>query len=130
MSLNPSHDKTALLERIAALIQERLGAPEAEQAADFARPYYEAGNSDDLLERPVEDLYGAALCHWKLARQRRADEDLVHVYNPDTKNTAGNPPIPWSRWCAMTGRFWWIRSAWNCCARATPCTFRCTRCCA
>ncbi len=82
MSLSPSQDKTALLERIAALIQERLSAPEAAQAADFARSYYEAGNSADLLEHPVEDLYGAALCHWKLARQRRADEDLVHVYNP------------------------------------------------
>ncbi len=82
MSQQHSQDKTAIIERIAALIHEKLSGSEAAQAACFARCYYSAANIEDLLERQLEDLYGAALSHWKLARQRLPGETLVHIYNP------------------------------------------------
>src|SRR3569833_2917155 len=82
MGQDHAQEKAALIERIAGFARQRLGGAQAAQAERFVRYYYEASNADDLLALPLDDLYGAALSHWKLAQLRRPGEVLLHVYNP------------------------------------------------
>ena len=82
MGQDHAQEKAALIERIAEFARQRLGGAQAAQAERFVRYYYEASNADDLLALPPDDLYGAALSHWKLAQLRRPGEVLLHVYNP------------------------------------------------
>ena len=49
----------------------------------FLRLYYSRADPDDLIERSVEDLYGAALSHLKIARDRQPGTAAVRVYTPD-----------------------------------------------
>src|SRR3569623_68701 len=80
-----SHDdkhKAELLDHLAGLIRAKLHGPEAHQVEQFTRHYYGASNLADLQDYPPEDLYGAALSHWRLAQRRRPGETSVHVYNP------------------------------------------------
>jgi len=81
-----SHDdkhKAELLDHLAALIRAKLHGPEAHQVEQLTRHYYDASNLADLQDYSPEDLYGAALSHWRLAQRRRPGETSVHVYNPD-----------------------------------------------
>src|SRR3569833_478804 len=82
MGQDHAQENAALIERIAGFARQRLGGAQAAQAERFVRYYYEASNADDLLALPLDDLYGAALSHWKLAQLRRPGEVLLHVYNP------------------------------------------------
>src|SRR3569832_538997 len=81
MGQDHAQENAALIERIAGFARQRLGGAQAAQAERFVRYYYEASNADDLLALPLDDLYGAALSHWKLAQLRRPGEVLLHVYN-------------------------------------------------
>src|SRR3569623_1078280 len=74
--------KAELLDHLAGLIRAKLHGPEAHQVEQFTRHYYGASNLADLQDYPPEDLYGAALSHWRLAPRRRPGETSVHVYNP------------------------------------------------
>src|SRR3569623_704569 len=82
MGQDHAQERAALIERIAGFARQRLGGAQAAQAERFVRYYYEASNADDLLALPLDDLYGAALSHWKLAQLRRPGEVLLHVYTP------------------------------------------------
>ena len=76
-------DKTAqLIERVTELMRERLPEPSVDMAQAFVRHYYAWVATEDLLERDPEDLYGAALSHWNLSRQRRPGIPIIRVYNP------------------------------------------------
>ena len=76
-------DKAAqLIERVTELMRERLPEPSVDMAQAFVRHYYAWVATEDLLERAPEDLYGAALSHWNLSRQRRPGIPIIRVYNP------------------------------------------------
>ncbi len=75
-----SHNK--LLDRLADLVRERFPEERSALAAHFVRLYYERVRLDILESRDPLDLYGAALAHLALARQRRPGETLIRVYNP------------------------------------------------
>ncbi len=78
------HDrkKDEIVDTVAAMLAERLAASQAQAAVSFARSYYAGVGPEDLLQTPVEDLYGAVLSHWNLARQRKLGEPNIRVYNP------------------------------------------------
>src|SRR3569832_900946 len=82
MGQDHAQEKAALIERIAEFARQRLGGAQAAQAERFVRYYYEASNADDLLALPPDDLYGAALSHWKLAQLRRPGEVLRRGDDP------------------------------------------------
>ena len=52
------------------LISERNEGNQAEQLTKFADLYYSGAPDDEILARPVEDLYGAALSSWQFIQQR------------------------------------------------------------
>ncbi|MGE0311890.1 MAG: NAD-glutamate dehydrogenase [Lautropia sp.] len=70
----------ALLELVAA----RLPAAQVAQASTFVRLYYANVAPEDLAERAIDDLYGAALSHWHFARSFERGAPKLRVYNPRT----------------------------------------------
>jgi glutamate dehydrogenase len=72
-----------ILERVRRYARERLRDQQAEFFMPFVGQYYGRATSQDLAERTVPDLYGAALAHLRLARERRRGEPKVAVYSPD-----------------------------------------------
>jgi len=78
----PEQAKTEVLERIVATIHDRLPSDQADQVESFTRQLYRQVDPEDLLEREVPDLYGAALAQWGFARQRPPGTAKVRVYSP------------------------------------------------
>ncbi len=72
----------ALIEQVAQRLHERLDAAAAAEAAEFARQYYGQVAAEDLAERSIDDLYGAALSHLHHARSFASGAPKLRVYNP------------------------------------------------
>src|SRR5213595_2674959 len=71
-----------LIAQLVELIAAKLPAQQAKEAAEFAQQYYGQVSAEDLAERPVADLYGAALSHWHFARVFAGGAPKLRVYNP------------------------------------------------
>ena len=74
----PSEQMRQLLELIAA----KLPPEQAAEVAEFVRQYYGQVAPEDLAERALADLYGAALSHWHFARVFAGGKPKLRVYNP------------------------------------------------
>jgi glutamate dehydrogenase len=72
----------SLIEQITELVRAKLPAEQAAEAAEFARQYYRQVATEDLAERTLADLYGAALSHWHFARSFSGGTPKLRVYNP------------------------------------------------
>ncbi len=72
----------SLIEQITELVRAKLPAEQAAEAAEFARQYYGQVATEDLAERTLADLYGAALSHWHFARSFAGGTAKLRVYNP------------------------------------------------
>ena len=72
----------SLIEQITELVRAKLPAEQAGEAAEFARQYYGQVAPEDLAERTLADLYGAALSHWHFARSFAGGAAKLRVYNP------------------------------------------------
>lgn len=68
------------------IIMERNSDTQANLLSRFAELYYANAPMDELLVRPVADLYGATLSSWHFIQQRRPSEAKVRVFNPDHEN--------------------------------------------
>jgi len=82
MSSKPDEAKAGLIEKTVEHAHAKLPAEQAARLEAFIRIYYGAVAADDLLERGVNDLYGAALAHLNFASRRTPGEPRVHVYTP------------------------------------------------
>ena len=76
----------AIIDHVCAMAHRRLSSDEFDPAQRFIESYYASAGVEDLEARPVEDLYGAVLAHWKLAQRRRPGTALLRVYNPHYEN--------------------------------------------
>src|SRR5437764_7477980 len=65
-----------------------LSSGDAALFEPFLRQYYRWVPPEDLARRGEEELYGAALAHWKLARERPRGATNLRVLNP-TPDTDG-----------------------------------------
>ena len=79
---NSSANSPELIVELVELIHAKLPAEQAGEAAEFARQYYGQVAPDDLAERTLADLYGAALSHWHFARRFSGGAPKLRVYNP------------------------------------------------
>ena len=77
---NPS--RRTVLEALDTLIQTRVPAPQQALLTAFVNRYYHQVATEDLLERDVADLYGAALSQFDFGRRRLPGKAKVRVYNP------------------------------------------------
>jgi hypothetical protein len=48
----------------------------------FLRHYYDFADADDLQNRSIADLYGAAMAHWQTAQKFVPGSERLRVYNP------------------------------------------------
>ncbi len=67
---------------VVAMVEAKLPAGQAAEVSDFVRRYYALTAPEDLAERAVEDLYGAALSHWQFASEFAGGEPKLRVFNP------------------------------------------------
>jgi glutamate dehydrogenase len=83
MALKPGDLEAELIDALCDRIREELPDERASMVAEFTRQYYHWVPPEDLADREPSDLYGAALAHWGLARERAPGNAKVRVYNPD-----------------------------------------------
>ena len=74
--------KAELIDQVASTARARLEGGRADEAERFVRRYYAGVAPEDLLERHVLDLYGAAVSHWTLGAGRAAGATRVRVSTP------------------------------------------------
>ncbi len=75
-------EKAERMEEVLALVRAKA-APEKRDAIErFVNAYFRQVAPEDLMERRVDDLYGAALSHWNFARKRETGKSKLRVFNP------------------------------------------------
>ncbi|WP_349743482.1 NAD-glutamate dehydrogenase [Roseateles cavernae] len=70
------------LDEVFKLVRAKLPPEQRETLVDFVRSYFGQVDPEELAERQVADLYGAALSHWSFAGKREAGRARVRVFNP------------------------------------------------
>ncbi len=92
MAVKTESLEAELLDSVCERIRERVTGHDAAQAEAFARHYYHWVPPEDLADRSPDDLYGAALAHWRLALERAPGEAKIRVYNPDPDRDGWSSP--------------------------------------
>ena len=82
MSLSEK-EKAALIEGVVQLARERVSKELLAPVEAFILQYYAGVAPEDLLERNVEDLTGAAMAYWQFLRQRPPGTSKIRVCNPN-----------------------------------------------
>ena len=72
----------SIVDAVLDMVRERVPVGQRASVECFARPYYAGTAAEDLEDRSMVDLYGAALSHFNFALQRHPGEPKVRVYNP------------------------------------------------
>src|SRR5437868_11979251 len=92
MALKSADLEAELIDSVVARVRERLPDEQAGPCETFVRQYYHWVPPEDLADRSPLDLYGAALAHWNLARERAPGVANVRVYNPDFEQEGWQSP--------------------------------------
>ncbi len=70
------------LDQIVKLLRGKVAAGQQNTLDAFVRCYFGQVDPEDLAERELADLYGAALSHWNFAHKREPGRARVRVFNP------------------------------------------------
>jgi glutamate dehydrogenase len=81
--VNVKHVDGALIDTACSQVREHLSEADAVQAEEFIRQYYRWVAPEDIADRSPLDVYGLALSHFNLLREREPGQTKVHVYNPE-----------------------------------------------
>ncbi len=71
-----------LIDAVCRRLRERFGE-QGPGWESFVRQYYHWVPPEDLADRGIEDLAGAAVCQWELGLERSPGEVKIRVYNPE-----------------------------------------------
>jgi len=69
-------------DEVVKLVHAKVAPDQRNALAGFVQTYYGQVDPEELAERQVADLYGAALSHWSFARRREPGHARVRVFNP------------------------------------------------
>ncbi|MBE0622422.1 MAG: NAD-glutamate dehydrogenase [Burkholderiales bacterium] len=75
-------EEADLVMRVAQAARGSLAAPQADLAERFTRLYYDGADPQELAERDLNDLVGAAAAHLDFGRRHAGGAAKVHVFNP------------------------------------------------
>ena len=75
-------EKAERMEEVLALVRAKAPAEQRDTIELFVNAYFQQVAPEDLIERRVDDLYGAALSHWNFARKREPGKAKLRVFNP------------------------------------------------
>src|SRR5947209_9590554 len=92
MAVKAGDLESELINTVCEQVREELPDQDVTAAEAFVRQYYHWVPAEDLGGRETCDLYGAAISHWKLARDRKPGEGKVRVYNPDRERDGWSSP--------------------------------------
>ena len=70
------------MDEVVKLVRAKVAPEQREALAEFAQQYFGQVDPEELAERQVADLYGAALSHWSFARKREPGRARVRAFNP------------------------------------------------
>ena len=92
MTVKAGDLESELIDTVCEQIREEIPDQQADAAEAFVRQYYHWVPAEDLSGRETCDLYGAAIAHWELARERSPGEAKIRVYNPDRERDGWSSP--------------------------------------
>ncbi|MCK5363724.1 MAG: NAD-glutamate dehydrogenase, partial [Gammaproteobacteria bacterium] len=72
----------ALIDAVLAQVRQHVPAAQRNGVEEFVARYYAGTAFEDLADRDVANLYGAALAHWNFLRTRTPGTPKLRVYNP------------------------------------------------
>ncbi|QNI02437.1 NAD-glutamate dehydrogenase [Halomonas sp. SH5A2] len=72
-----------LLKQLQERLHDRLEPTRAEAIDAFARHFYATVPVEDLIDRRLDDLYGATLSIWQFLQHHDSQSPKVRVFNPD-----------------------------------------------
>src|SRR5262249_60647018 len=75
-------EKAERMEEVLALVRAKPPAEQRGAIERFVNEYFQEVAPEDLIERRVDDLYGAALSHLNFARKREPGKPKLRVFNP------------------------------------------------
>src|SRR3984893_17054033 len=84
MLLKALEENAEIIEQVVAQLQTK-GRKDVVQAATFIRQYYSQVDPEDLAERRISDLCGAARATWDFIRTFQSGTTKVRVYNPESQ---------------------------------------------
>ena len=82
MAIQSRARQSSLIDDVTAFARERTSGEHRELVSAFITRYYAGASPEDLTERELDDLYGAAAAHLNFARRRAPGEPKIRVYNP------------------------------------------------
>lgn len=85
-------EKKQLFTQLKKVIGSRFAKNEVSIIFDFIQHYYQDVAWEELDERELEDLYGAAVSHWNLVCSGPLNTTKINVYNPDFETHGWQSP--------------------------------------
>src|SRR5882672_7562434 len=79
---NQTGPRAERMDEVVKLVRGKTTPDQREALADFVLRYFGQVDPEELAERQVADLYGAAVSHWSFARKRDPGRARVRVFNP------------------------------------------------
>ena len=110
MLLEAQKGNAEIIEKAVALLRGKVPEGKIALAETFTRQYYSQVEAEDLAERNLSDLCGAALAHLDFMRKvqiRCPQATRLQSANPERR--MGVAHIRSSRLSMTTCRSWWIR---------------------
>lgn len=86
------YNRQMLLNKLVDYAKDRLSKQQRSQKENelithFIRLYYANVASEDLVQRRISDLYGAAVSHWDFMHNRKPGQFKVRIFNPSYEET-------------------------------------------
>ncbi|HEY1738844.1 MAG TPA: hypothetical protein VGI86_09050, partial [Acidimicrobiia bacterium] len=75
-------DRAALVERVSSLASSYFAGDDAPGLGPFIRRFYADVGADDLAERTIDELAGAARALWRVASNRPPGTPVIRAYDP------------------------------------------------
>ncbi|PPC76527.1 NAD-glutamate dehydrogenase [Pokkaliibacter plantistimulans] len=85
---NPISKKKDAINRVVALIDERLSGIHKQQIRNLTELFYSESIGKELQRTSSEDLYGAVLCLWDFLQHRSPGKPAIRAYNPNYEEHA------------------------------------------
>ena len=91
--LNTANEqKKIILSNIVLIAKQKLSVDESNNFIIFLNKYYQNVSSEDLKDRDINDLFGAAISHWRLGCNRAPKEVKIEVFNPTLEHHGWQTP--------------------------------------
>lgn len=74
--------KIAIINKVIAYAKQKMPKNKIAVISKFIQYYYAAVAQEDLMERDIVDLYGAAISHWNFLVDRTGNKEAIRIYNP------------------------------------------------